>query len=90
MIDGDRYALPDFDPTGERGPRTIYEATIATQHRAMNGPARAGLPGYLAFEGGTWIPTEDDTGWRVATAEEQADEGRRWLGWDDGEGEDKR
>lgn len=60
----DRYVQPPFDPNGIDGPRDLSETTLATQHRYLNGPGRAGLPGYVIFAAGTWEASEDGREWR--------------------------
>lgn len=66
-----RYAMPPFDPEGIDGPRDLYETTIATQHRYLNGPEKEGLPGYVIFADGTWEATEDGREWRRVEAPER-------------------
>ena len=67
----DRYAMPPFDPSGLNGPRDLSETTHATQHRYLNGPEKAGLPGYVVINGGTWEASEDGRAWRQQEAPER-------------------
>lgn len=67
----DRYRHPPFDPTAEHGPRDLYETTPETQHRYLNGLEKAGLPGYVVIDGGTWEASEDGREWRRADEEGQ-------------------
>jgi len=60
----DRYTSPPFDPDGNEGPRNLFETTPETQHRYLNGPANAGLPGYVVISGGTWEASKDGREWR--------------------------
>ena len=63
MPNPDRSRMPDFDPTGEHGPRDLFETTAETQRRYLGGPANAGLPGYVVIGGGTWTASEDGREW---------------------------
>lgn len=66
----DRYRHPPFDDTGEHGPRDIGETTEATQHRYLNGPEMAGLPGYVVVPGGIWYASDDGREWRKVDDQE--------------------
>ena len=68
---GTRYTKPDFDETGENGPRSLYETTGETQVRYLGGPANAGLPGFLVMPGGVWYASDDGREWRRVDEEGQ-------------------
>lgn len=67
----DRYRQPQFDPTGEHGPRNLFQTTAETQHRYLNGPEMAGLPGYVVIGGGTWTASADGREWLRVEREEE-------------------
>ena len=60
----DRYTSPPFAQDGVVGPCNLFETTEETQHRYLNGPKNAGLPGYVVISGGTWEASEDGREWR--------------------------
>lgn len=63
MTDGTRYRQPPYDPTGLAGPRDLGETTPLTEYRYLNGPAMAGLPGYVAVARGPWYASDDGSRW---------------------------
>lgn len=67
----DRYTMPPFDPTGEHGPTGLHQTTEATQHRYLNGPERADLPGYIVVPGGVWYASGDGCEWLRVEREDE-------------------